>query len=305
MIFSDPKFGILISLFIMAISIIVLLKKMQNKFKDRIIRKKIFRVINPGYLSTKKQKRNKLQKISSINLDMKNKKRTNMIISYIYGVSLVYICIVHFEKILLSYATIVFIISLLISNIFFKNIINKKNRKFIADFPEALDLMARSILSGHSIISAIKIVSENTTGILADEFNNINRNIALGANLQEALDAVRNHIDIKEFHYFCIITQVQQKTGGNIAILLSNLATGLRKKITIEKKIRSLSSEPITSAIVIGSLPFIVISIIWLLNPNYLTPLIHQKLGQLIILGCILWQIIGIIIMRKIIKIEI
>ncbi len=306
MIFStNPIIGITISSIIMMGSAIILFKNISNKIKDKILRKKIDRLINQNYLSDKKQEKDKKQKFSSIYLDIQKKKKSYIILLYLYLISSLYILIVYFDYILILYSTIIFIISILGSNIVFKSIINRKNKRFIKDFPDVLDLMARSILSGHSIIDSINIVVDNSSGILAEEFNNISNNISLGSSLQESLDFSRKHIKINEFHYFCVITYVQQQTGGNITILLTNLANSLRKKLTVEKKIRSLSSEPIASAVIVGTLPLMVISIIWLLNPDYLNPLIQQRIGQLIILGCILWQIIGVIIMRKIIKIEI
>lgn len=211
-----------------------------------------------------------------------------------YGVS--------YMSILLGF--LVMIMLILANLALFAYLVAKKYKELISEFPNALDLMARSIISGHAMIDAIKIVAENTTGILAEEFYSITNNLKLGQSLQESLATSSKAINLSEYHYFTIITTVQQKTGGNIAALLQRLATTLREKALVEKKIRSLSAEPIASATVVGTIPILVISIIAILNPQYVAPLIYQTYGQFVLLGCIVWQVLGVLVMQKIIKVD-
>lgn len=275
-----------------------------NKKRDALSNK-IDRIINQRYALEKIRQKKPEKYISVMRATeiKKQKTRTYLLITHIIIGLLAGLIYQDLSSIFTI--TTLYTISFLVSSIFFKNKISKLQKRFILDFPDVLDLMARSILSGHSISDAIKIVSENSSGILAEEFTNIKNNLALGSSLQDALELAGKQIKLSDFHYFIVITYVQQTTGGNIAILLQNLANSLRKKIAMQKKIKALASEPVASATVIGMIPIGIGMMISMLNPQYMLPLLQDPLGQNILLGCMVWQILGVIVMRKIIRIDI
>ena len=88
--------------------------------------------------------------------------------------------------------------------------------------------------------------------------------------MEDALQETADNLNMPEFSFFCITLAIQRETGGNLAETLSNLADVLRKRSQMKLKIKAMSSESKASAYIVGSLPFIVFSLIWWINPSYL-----------------------------------
>lgn len=181
----------------------------------------------------------------------------------------------------------------------------RRQNKFIESLPDALDLMSRAISAGHSVPEGISIVAENFTGMIGEEFQLISDNMKVGSTLHEALEDAAASINSSEFRFFTIIINVQQQTGGNVVKLLNDLSDTLRKKQATAQRIQALSAEPIASAVIIGLLPFLVIVLMSILSPTYIAPLITSNTGHMILGWCLIEQILGIMVMRRIIRIEI
>ncbi|MCG8446611.1 MAG: type II secretion system F family protein, partial [Hyphomicrobiales bacterium] len=101
-----------------------------------------------------------------------------------------------------------------------------------------------------------------------------------------------------------ITVTIQQQSGGNLAEALGNLSKVLRERRKMRAKIQAVSQEAKTSAIIIGALPFFVAGAVYLVSPDYLTPLVTETVGQLLLAGCGIWMFIGIMIMRKMINFD-
>jgi tight adherence protein B len=98
---------------------------------------------------------------------------------------------------------------------------------------------------------------------------------------------------------------IQSKTGGNLSEALSNLSRVLRDRKKMKQKIRSVSQEAKSSAAIIGSLPFLIMGALMLLNPAYLDPLFETVMGNILIVGSATWMTIGVLVMRKMINFDI
>jgi len=184
------------------------------------------------------------------------------------------------------------------------NVRAKREKQFIHEFPDALDLMARAASAGHAIAETMGIVAENFSGLLGTEFKQVSHHLQMGYTLQEALQEAAYRIHLSEFSFFTIIIHLQQQTGGNIVYLLNQLSTTLRKKHRTNQKIKSLSAEAVASGVIIGILPLIIITAIAIFSPNYIRPLITTNTGHMIIVGCLVAQILGMMLMKKLIRIE-
>ena len=112
-------------------------------------------------------------------------------------------------------------------------------------------------------------------------------------------------LDTPEFRFFCISLSVQHETGGNLGETLENLADILRKRRQMQLKIRAMSSEAKTSAIILGSLPFIMFCLLYVINRPYVTQLFADTRGMAMIGAGLLSLAIGIFVMMRIAKFEI
>lgn len=184
-------------------------------------------------------------------------------------------------------------------------IINRRKNKFIKNFADAIDLMVRGIKSGLPITQSIMSISHEIDGPVGEEFGKVADAVRLGTDLSDALWDRAKKLDIPEMKFFCIALSIQRETGGNLSETLGNLATILRKRKQMQLKIKAMSSEAKASAIIIGSLPFVMYLILKLMNPEYVEILMNDPRGiKLVFLG--LGMIgFGAFVMSKMVRFEI
>ena len=183
--------------------------------------------------------------------------------------------------------------------------VSGRRERFIAQFPEAIDLIVRGLKSGLPVTESIKTVGSEIPGPVGLEFRLIVDQLSLGKTLDEAMWLATERLDIPEFRFFVVSLSVQRETGGNLAETLENLADILRKRRQTKLKIRALSSEARASAMIIGVLPFIMFVLIWMVNREYLLPLFEDPRGNWMLGIGLVWLVMGFGIMAKMVRFEI
>ncbi len=183
--------------------------------------------------------------------------------------------------------------------------INKRNAAFLNYFPDALDMIVRSVRSGYPLNSAIRMVAENTQVPVSTEFKQVADEIAYGSSLIEALQRMSYRIDEQDVRFFVIVLSVQQDVGGNLSEVLNNLSGIIRKRKYLRMKIKALASEGRATAWVLGSMPFAEAGLILMISPDHLTPLFTTPMGHTI-LGFTLGIVsLGIFIVRQMVNIKV
>jgi tight adherence protein B len=158
--------------------------------------------------------------------------------------------------------------------------VTKRNNAFLNSFPDALDMIVRSVRSGYPMNSAVRMVADNMQPPVSTEFKQLADEIAYGSTLIEALQRLSQRIDEPDLHFFVVVLTVQQDIGGNLSEVLNNLAGIIRKRKHLRMKIKALSSEGRTTAWVLGSMPFVEAALISTVSPNHLAPLFNTELGH-------------------------
>src|SRR4026209_503020 len=148
--------------------------------------------------------------------------------------------------------------------------INRRINKFNANFPDAIELMVRGLRSGLPITETMVIVAGEISGPVGVAFRSVADKMKIGRTMESALQESADRLGTPEFQFFVITLAIQRETGGNLAETLSNLADVLRKRAQMKLKIRAMSSESKASAMIVGSLPFIVFTLVWMINPHYM-----------------------------------
>ena len=120
--------------------------------------------------------------------------------------------------------------------------------------------------------------------------------------MDEGLKRMYERMPTPEVNFFGIVMAIQQKSGGNLSEALGNLAGVLRDRKRLQGKIRAMSSEAKTGAMIIGSLPPGVMGLIYVSTPNYIMPLFQVQLGNLMLMGCVVWMTLGVLVMKKMIR---
>ena len=181
----------------------------------------------------------------------------------------------------------------------------KRQIRFITYFPDAIDLMVRSVKAGLPITEAIKAASEEIPDPVSIELKRIIDGIRVGRKMNELLEETCKRLNLPEFNFFAIALSIQTETGGNLAETLNNLSEVLRGRRQLKRKIKALSSEAKASAYIIGSLPFIMCFLIWFMNAEYIEGLFMDVRGQFMIGGALAMIATGAMVMSKMTKFEI
>ncbi|WP_085900343.1 type II secretion system F family protein [Kiloniella majae] len=181
----------------------------------------------------------------------------------------------------------------------------RRQKKFISLFPDAIDLMVRALKAGLPITEAIKNAGEEIADPVGTELAKVTNGVKIGGKLPDELAKAQDRLGLQEFQFFTVALSIQTETGGNLAETLANLSDILRKRKQMKLKIKAMSSEAKASAYIIGSLPFIMYMLIYLVNPNYATQLFTDPRGQFAV-GVGLFMIaLGCGVMYKMVKFEI
>ncbi len=183
--------------------------------------------------------------------------------------------------------------------------INRRIAKFTAKFPDAIELLVRGLRSGLPITETIGVVGSELDGPVGVEFKAITDKMKIGRTMDAALQDTADRLGTPEFQFFVITCAIQRETGGNLAETLANLATVLRMRGQMKLKIKAMSSESKASAYIVGSLPFIVFGMIWMINGSYMQGFFIDQRLMVAGGGGLLWMGIGAFIMSRMVNFEI
>jgi tight adherence protein B len=183
--------------------------------------------------------------------------------------------------------------------------ISGRLKGFNANFPDAIELMVRGLRSGLPITETLGIVSSEIQGPVGVEFRAVSDKMKIGLTMDAALQETADRLGTPEFQFFVITLAIQRETGGNLAETLSNLADVLRKRAQMKLKIRAMSSEAKASAMIVGALPFIVFTMVYMLNPNYMGGFFTDERLIVAGIGAMVWMGIGVAVMAKMVNFEI
>ena len=181
----------------------------------------------------------------------------------------------------------------------------RRIKKFNSNFPDAIELMVRGLRSGLPITETLGIVAGEIIGPVGIEFRMVADKMKIGRTMEAALQETADRLGTAEFQFFVITLAIQRETGGNLAETLSNLADVLRKRAQMKLKIRAMSSESKASAYIVGSLPFVVFTLVWFINPKYMQGFFVDERLMVAGLGGLIWMGIGGFIMAKMVNFEI
>jgi len=181
----------------------------------------------------------------------------------------------------------------------------KRQLQFIMHFADAIDLMVRGLKAGLPIAESIKSAGKEIPGPAGEELTRIFEAVKIGTKMDAALWETAARMQIPEFNFFTVALSIQSETGGNLAETLSGLSNVLRQRKTMKLKVKAMSSEAKASAYIIGSLPFIMFLLLFLINSEYVMTLINDPRGNIMLAGGLAMFGIGIGVMYKMVKFEI
>lgn len=178
----------------------------------------------------------------------------------------------------------------------------RRQKKFTLEFANAIDVIVRSVRSGLPTNEALKIVAKEMPQPVSGEFVKLVDQMKVGVTMEQALKRMYDAMPTSEVSFFAIVMSIQQKSGGNLSEALSNLSSVLRDRKRLQGKIKAMSSEAKASAMIIGSLPVVVMALVYFTTPDYIKLLFTERMGNLMLAGCAFWMACGIAVMKKMIS---
>ena len=180
----------------------------------------------------------------------------------------------------------------------------RREAKFIAAFPDGVDVIVRGIKAGLPLLDSLKVISADSPEPLRSEMRAILDIQAIGVPLGEACLKLYDRVPVAEANFFGIVISIQQKAGGNLSEALGNLSKVLRERKKMKAKIQAMSQEAKASAGIIGSLPIIVMGLVYLTSPQYIELLWTHPTGRMLLAISAFWMSCGIFVMRKMINFD-
>jgi tight adherence protein B len=181
----------------------------------------------------------------------------------------------------------------------------RRVKRFLNEFPNALDIIVRAVKSGLPLNDGIRLIAAEAQEPVRTEFRRIVEAQQVGLSIPEASLRMVETMPCPEANFFGIVIQIQSQSGGNLAEALGNLSRVLRDRKRMKSKIQALSMEAKASAVIIGALPFVVAFLVYLSSPNYIEPLFTTSTGHLLLGFSAIWMAMGIFTMRKMINFDI
>jgi len=185
------------------------------------------------------------------------------------------------------------------------NRVAKREALFLSQLPDVLQLLSGSLQAGYGFMQAIDTVAKEATPPASTEFSRVLAESRLGMPVEDALNSMADRVGGEDFRWVVLAINIQRQVGGNLAALLSTVAATLREREMVRRQIKVLSAEGKLSAYILVALPFLLAGYISLVNPGYLQIMLKETIGKVMVLGGVVLMTIGILWMRKIIKIDV
>jgi len=184
-------------------------------------------------------------------------------------------------------------------------IARRRMKKLVNQLPDVFELISQALRAGHSLASGVQLIGKQIADPAGTEFARIFHEQNLGIKIEEALQGFADRPDQLDIRLFVTAVLIQRQTGGDLAEILDKIGEVIRDRIKIMGKVAALTAEGRMSGWVLSILPFFVFGLAWMINPDYANILLFEKEGQLMLIGAMVMQTIGILMIRKIINIKV
>ena len=165
----------------------------------------------------------------------------------------------------------------------------RRMKKFLAQFPDALDSITRGVRSGLPVGGQIDVLAREFTDPLAGIFRKVADYMSVGDGLSDALRKVSAEFHLQEFLLFTVALSVQQRTGGNLSNVLESISTTIRQRLDSRARLESMVSQAKSGAYIIGASPMFIVVLLGFIQPQHFTPLLETPDGH-----TLLWVIFGL-----------
>lgn len=180
----------------------------------------------------------------------------------------------------------------------------RRRKKFSDHFPDAVGILASSLRAGYSAQMALGTVVSEGGDIVSQEFGRVLSELEIGRSFEDALKGILYRVDTSELRLFISAVVLQRETGGNLAELLDNLEAVIRDRQQLRRELHATTAQARFAGVVLSLLPIFVGFFVFLIHPDYILFFFRESVGTKLLILCVVGQILGILSIRKIVKIE-
>lgn len=228
-------------------------------------------------------------------------------IKFILGIVVVLLYLVtlafHFMNISLYGLLIAFLIGFFIIDIFIHFEYNRKRKQISDDLLKAIIIMNNSFMSGMSIMQAIEIVKNELEGAIGDEFKKIHLDLSYGLTIEVVFNRFYERVKLEDIKFICASLTLLNKTGGNIVKVFKSIEREFFDKKKLNDELKTVTASSIFVYRFLLFIPFAVCLFIFVLNPSYFTPMIHNTLGILIFVAIIILYALYVVVVKRVMKV--
>ena len=181
----------------------------------------------------------------------------------------------------------------------------QRERQITVQIVDALTVISGSLKAGHSFLQAMELASREIQPPLGEEFARALHEMSLGVSVEESLEEMVDRVDQQDLALIVTAVLVQRQVGGNLAEVLDNLAYTIRERIRIRGEIRTLTAQGRISGLIVGFLPLALGLVVSVINPSYMSVLFSHPIGIMLLVVGVCGQLIGYVLIRRIIRIEV
>jgi tight adherence protein B len=178
-------------------------------------------------------------------------------------------------------------------------------KKFAAQLPDALELLARALRAGHSLGAGMSLVAEEMPAPIGKEFGMAFEEQNLGVSLEDSLKSLTKRVPNMDLKFFATAVVLQRQTGGDLAEILNKIGSLIRERFRIWGQVQALTGEGRLSGVVLLALPPVLFLAVYYLNPRYCMMLFTDPMGRQMLAGAVILQILGALVIRKIVNIKV
>ena len=181
---------------------------------------------------------------------------------------------------------------------------SERLRVFEEQFPEAIDLIARSLRAGHTFTTGLGIAADEVPPPVGLEFRRVYDEQNFGMSLSDALRGMARRVPVLDARFFVTAVLTQREAGGNLAEVLDNLSSVMRDRFKVRRQIRVVSAHGRITAWVLSLLPPALATVLYLVSPQFMRVLVDDPLGVRLIVFAVVMQVIGTIVISKLVQVE-
>ncbi len=230
---------------------------------------------------------------------------TKLALSVMAGAVLTFALVVMLHGDLLYAALAMLLSATLVPILVLKFLRGRRRKAFGAQFPDAIDIIVRSLRAGHPVPIAITMVGRELPDPVGTEFGVVADEITYGADLETAMRNLFYRVGQEDLPLFVTAVAIQGSTGGNLSEILENLSAVIRQRFKMRRKIRALASEGRASAMILSSLPIAMFGIIQFVAPDFYASVWHESITKVALGAAVCWMGVGNFIMYRMVNFKI